>query len=84
MTEYLDIPKNKTLAELGLDAFGQSPLVFTDSEENKKALSATSASVPSNFIMDGDMISDLTIRGTFYVNDGTNDRILIGYASGLF
>ncbi len=154
---YIDIPIRKSLSELGLNQFGQSPLQFTGSEVNLKSQTMFEAGLPSNFIMDGDIIHRLNVidgylqsnnylagtsgwridsDGNIYgnngefrgnitgatgafsgtmgwsgiqsgtnsnvlnigngyvyidggnkriiINDGTNDRILIGYASGKF
>lgn len=50
--EYSDIPPQKSLAELGYDAFGQSPLTFFGIEENKKTKTLNEAGLPSNFIID--------------------------------
>jgi len=80
----IETPQHLDLFQRGLDAFGQSPLTFENSEENKKALTSFASGMPSNFIMDGELITDITIRGTFYVNDGANDRVLIGYGKDLF
>jgi len=59
--EFLEIPQKKTLAELGLDIFAQSPLVFSGSEINAKAGTMYDNSVPSNFIQDGDTIVRLNM-----------------------
>lgn len=59
--EYLDITPNKTLAEIGLDQFGQSPLKFSGSEVNLKVQTMFEAGVPSNFIQDGDTIVRLNL-----------------------
>jgi len=59
--EYLDFPQKRTLAELGLDQFCQSPLRFSGSELNLKAQTMFEAGVPSNFIQDGDTIVRLNL-----------------------
>jgi len=61
MTNYIDIPENPTLEQIGLDQFGQSPLSFAGSEVNKKAQTMFEAGVPSNFIQDGDIIRRLNL-----------------------
>jgi hypothetical protein len=133
---FIDIPEKKSLSDIGLDAFGQSPLVFSGQEVNKKSQTMQEAGVPSNFIQTGDIIQRLNVidgylqssnfvtgstgwridsdgnaefdsgyfrgdmsaaSGTFgnmtlnasgdnriLVNDGTNDRVLIGRGVGLF
>lgn len=50
--EFIDIPQQKTLAELGLDEFGQAPLEFTGAEVNKRAKTVSELGLPSNFIVD--------------------------------
>jgi len=61
MAEFFDIQPNKTLAELGLDIFGQSPLQFSGSEINRKAQTSSEFGVPSQFIQDGEMAQRLTM-----------------------
>lgn len=53
MTEFLDIPKRKTLEEMGLDQFGQSPLKFTGAESNKRSRTLPKHGLPANFVIDG-------------------------------
>lgn len=59
--QYIDIPQRLTLNDMGLDNFGQSPLQFTGQGLNLKAQTLYDAGVPSNFIMDGDMIVRLNV-----------------------
>lgn len=59
--QYLDFPQQKTLADIGLDQFCQSPLRFSGSELNLKAQTMFEAGVPSNFIQDGDTIVRLNL-----------------------
>lgn len=61
MNEFIDIPPKKTLAELGLDNFGQSPLTFKGDEENKKASGQREGGVPPNFIQTGEIVHRLTV-----------------------
>jgi hypothetical protein len=70
MTDTINIPQSKDIFELGLDAYGQSPLTFEDSETNTKAQSYYDASVPSNFIQDGDTIVRLNIIDGYLQSDG--------------
>jgi len=57
----IDIPLKKTLEEIGLDQFGQSPLSFVGSQINLKKQTMYEAGVPSNFIQDGDVIRRLNL-----------------------
>jgi hypothetical protein len=59
--EFLDFPVRKTLADIGLDAFAQSPLQFSGGEVNQKSQSYFDSGVPSNFIQDGDTIVRLNV-----------------------
>lgn len=52
---FIDIPQQKTLSEIGLDNFGQSPLKFFGSEVNRKAQTINETSLSPNFIQSGDM-----------------------------
>lgn len=61
MSEFIDIPQKKTLADIGLDQFGQAPLTFSGSEINKKSQVMYEAGVPSNFIQNGDFIQRLNV-----------------------
>ena len=61
MNKITPIPIDKSLSELGLDEFNQSPLKFFGSEVNIKAQTMYEAGVPSNFIQDGDTIVRLNI-----------------------
>lgn len=53
MDALIDIPQRKTFADLGLDAFGQSPLVFSKRESNKQQQTMAEAGLPAKFIIDG-------------------------------
>ena len=59
--EFIDIPQQKTLADIGLDSFSQSPLQFSGGEINAKIPSMFEAGIPSNFIQDGDTIVRLNL-----------------------
>ena len=82
------------LFQRGYDAFGQSPLKYIGAEINIKAKTMYEAGLPSNFIQSGDMISTLDVGNgnvkidgenkRIIINDGVNDRVLIGYGQGLF
>jgi hypothetical protein len=61
MIKTIEIPQHLDLFQRGLDAFGQSPLTFENSEVNKKAQTMYEADVPSNFIQDGDTIVRLNM-----------------------
>lgn len=62
MTEtYIDIPPQKTLAELGLDAFGQSPIQFFGVEVNKKAPPIEQNSVSPNAIQSGEIVQKISV-----------------------
>jgi hypothetical protein len=61
MTEFIDIPKEKTFEEKGLDPFGQSPLKFAGIEVNRKSQSVNESSVTPNVIQSGDITQKLTL-----------------------
>lgn len=61
MNKFLDIPKQKTFTDLGLDQFGQLPLSFAGAEINRKTQTMNEAGVPSNFIQTGDIIQRLNL-----------------------
>jgi hypothetical protein len=70
MIKTIEIPQHLDLFQRGLDAFGQSPLTFENSEVNKKAQTMYEADVPSNFIQDGDTIVRLNMIEGYLQSDG--------------
>ncbi len=82
--EYLEIEENRTFRELGLDTFGQDPMQFFGEAENKIYQTFNKSGVAASNILSGDMVNDLTVRGSITVHDGTNSRVLIGYGKNLF
>jgi hypothetical protein len=66
----IDIPQKKTLEEIGLDQFGQSPLSFVGSQINLKKQTMYEAGVPSNFIQDGDVIRRLNLIDGWLQSEG--------------
>jgi hypothetical protein len=70
MIKTIDVPQHLDVFQKGLDAFGQSPLTFEDSEVNKKAQTMYEADVPSNFIQDGDTIVRLNMIDGYLQSDG--------------
>lgn len=67
---FIDIPEKKSLSDIGLDAFGQSPLVFSGQEVNKKSQTMYEAGVPSNFIQTGDIIQRLNVVDGYLQSNG--------------
>lgn len=61
----MDIPPKKTLAEAGFDNFGQSPVLFTGDEVNKKAQPVKSADMTPNFLQSGDLTQQFTMTDGF-------------------
>jgi hypothetical protein len=70
MIKTIDVPQHLDIFQKGLNAFGQSPLTFEDSEVNKKAQTMYEADVPSNFIQDGDTIVRLNMIDGYLQSDG--------------
>lgn len=58
---FIDIPPQKTWAESGLDAFGQSPVLFSGIEVNKKAQSIEYSSVTPNSIQTGEIVNKIAV-----------------------
>lgn len=56
-----DILPNPTFADLGLDAFGQSPLQFRGAEVNQKALTLREVPTTPNFIQSGDLTQKINV-----------------------
>lgn len=59
--DFIETIPNKTFLELGYDPFGQNRLQFNDAEINQKAQSSFEAGLPSNFILDGELIQRLNV-----------------------
>lgn len=64
--EYYEISPHEDLFQKGYDAYAQSPLIFLNSEQNKTTDSVTEASVPSNKIVSGEIVSRLTLVDGYY------------------
>lgn len=65
MSEFIDIPEKKTLEQIGLDPFGQSPLKFAGIEVNRKSQTIAESSVTPNVIQSGDITQKLTLTEGF-------------------
>jgi hypothetical protein len=65
MSETIEIPQQKTFADIGLDTFGQSPLQFTGPEVNKKVQSTNDAAVPPPLLQSGDLTQQFTMTAGF-------------------
>ena len=61
MRKLTEVPLHKTLAEVGLDQFGQAPLAFRGPEINKRAHPLYEVSVIPNFIQSGDFIANFNM-----------------------
>jgi hypothetical protein len=70
MSEFIDYPVNKSLAENGLDEYGQSPLSFYGAEQNRKTATMNESGVPSNFIQDGETIVRLNVTEGWLQSNG--------------
>lgn len=68
--------------DLGFNNFLEKPSLF--SQPSTAAQSGFANGVSPSVLGSGEMTSDIKIRGSFVVNDGTNDRIWIGYLPGKF
>ena len=64
--DFYEIEPHADLFQRGYDAYAQSPLIFLNSEQNKATDSVTEASVPSNKIVSGEIVSRLTLVDGYY------------------
>lgn len=61
MSDFLDIPPQKTFEEAGLDQFGQSPLGFTGNEENRRSKILGESGLPGNYLESSDISPKLNV-----------------------
>lgn len=66
---YIDIPPKKSLFNIGLDNFGQSPLQFYGSEVNTKAQPISISGVHPNVIQSGDLTQRLNMSDGYIQSD---------------
>jgi len=82
--DFLETTVQLNLFEKGHNQFGQNPLSFVGSGINKYSGSAFENALPANFITSGDAGYNMNFQGTILINDGTSDRVLLGFGKNLF
>ena len=75
--EFLDIPQQKSFADVGLDPLGQSPLKFSGAEINRKSQTMRDVGLPAKFIIDGKEAWIQKGQGNISLNVGQDIQVAL-------